>query len=294
MDDVAEEGGMNDVFVFLAEYVKFCYGAVNIKNWIKKSRGKTFLDKITPSDIAYCISLIKNSGSVWEQDALMKRIDDDERAKYRDWKTITFKDQAEKDKYARKVPLFTKGENIKRVFGGVMWNTMGKEFYKTSKMNWEAVYASVDAMGVLRKGWNEWQENHKGCTQNHWTNRSATNALWTVRPGEDDGRGDGDEEGEIEEDLDGGFIPLDDEDDDQSNGGHVEGRGNQNNEENVLNGVNKDLFGDDSGDGGGVESHRTSSKKKRKRSSGKGADKGTGSRRVTRRNKSSAEGSEEE
>ena len=167
---------------------------------------------------------------------------------------------------------------------------MGKEFYKNSKMNWDDVYTSVDAMGVLRKGWNEWQDGHNGCTKNHWTNRSATNALWTVRPGEDDGRGDGDEEGEIEEDLDGGFIPLDDEDD-QANGEHVEGGGNQNNEENIPNGVNEDLFGDEGGDGvgGEVESHRSSSKKKRKRSSGKGA----GSTHVTRRNKSSAEDEDE-
>ena len=41
--------------------------AKTIKKFVDREKGRTFLDMITPSDVAYSISLIKNSQDVWKE-----------------------------------------------------------------------------------------------------------------------------------------------------------------------------------------------------------------------------------
>ena len=58
-----------------------------------KNPKTSFIDIIGPSDIAYVISIIKNSGEVWDQDIKMKAKGD----------------RAMGSMEKRKKPLFTKG-----------------------------------------------------------------------------------------------------------------------------------------------------------------------------------------
>ena len=52
---------------FIGKYVKYLHGENTIKKYVGREKGKTFLDMITPSDVAYSISLIKNSQDVWKE-----------------------------------------------------------------------------------------------------------------------------------------------------------------------------------------------------------------------------------
>ena len=44
------------------------YGEQYISTWLKKNKGKTFLNLITMSDVANAKTLVLNSHEVWEED----------------------------------------------------------------------------------------------------------------------------------------------------------------------------------------------------------------------------------
>jgi len=50
---------------FLAGYVRVVHSDYYYRTLLVKFRGASYLDIITASDIAYVVSLIKNSGNVW-------------------------------------------------------------------------------------------------------------------------------------------------------------------------------------------------------------------------------------
>ena len=55
------------VYSFLAKYVRKTHSDCEIKRELKNNEGMSFVDMITPSDIAFVISVIKNSRHVWDQ-----------------------------------------------------------------------------------------------------------------------------------------------------------------------------------------------------------------------------------
>ena len=69
---------------------------------------------ITPSDIAYVISVIKNGQDMWDQEMTLLARNDD-------------LVEVEPTKKAR--PLFTHGMGQKRLFGVSLWNKDGLEYY---------------------------------------------------------------------------------------------------------------------------------------------------------------------
>ena len=56
---------MDELMEFLASYVRVVHADRYYKNLLIKNRGSSYLDIITASDIAYVVSLIKNSDDVW-------------------------------------------------------------------------------------------------------------------------------------------------------------------------------------------------------------------------------------
>ena len=66
---------------FFDKYVGHALGNHYFMQWSKSNRTKTFLDKVTASDIAYTILVYENSNEVWIEELQIRAISrtDDER-----------------------------------------------------------------------------------------------------------------------------------------------------------------------------------------------------------------------
>ena len=80
-----------------------------IKRELKINEGMSFVDLITPSDIAFVISIIKNSRHVWDQTMKMT--------------SAAFNANVENEKKLR--PLFTEGKGKKKEQGKSLWSAKG-------------------------------------------------------------------------------------------------------------------------------------------------------------------------
>jgi hypothetical protein len=59
---------LDQIFNRIARYLQKVHSDEHICKVIHYSTGRSFLDIIGPSDIAYIISIIKNSKGMWDQD----------------------------------------------------------------------------------------------------------------------------------------------------------------------------------------------------------------------------------
>ncbi len=57
---------------FLDKYVSHAVGNHYFLQWSKSNRSKTFLDKVTASDIFYTILVYENTKEVWEKEVQIK------------------------------------------------------------------------------------------------------------------------------------------------------------------------------------------------------------------------------
>jgi hypothetical protein len=62
------------VYKFFARYVRKVFSDSDIKTDLKNTEGLSFVDKITPSDIVFGISVLKNGCNVWDQNNKMKQL----------------------------------------------------------------------------------------------------------------------------------------------------------------------------------------------------------------------------
>ncbi len=106
-------------FNLIARYVWKVYSDEHIGKVIHYSAGRSFLDIIGPSDIAYIISIIKNSKGRWDQDIQMQELGA----------------EAMGNPGKKLKPLFTSGSGRKRTQGKSLWNLEGmKYFHRAEKM----------------------------------------------------------------------------------------------------------------------------------------------------------------
>ncbi len=150
------------VFEFFCHYVRRLYSDAWLARKLKKYPRLSFFQIVTPSDIAYIISLVKNGKAVWdeEMDAVNKNQDEEGEGK------------DEKKKKAR--PLFTSGMGKKRSFGVSLWNRVGLEYYHTAEDNWRTVYNSKEMFSQLCNGWERWEPKEKGY------NKQAIKTWWKM------------------------------------------------------------------------------------------------------------------
>jgi hypothetical protein len=98
------------------------YSDAHLRKNMKRFVNKTFLDMITPSDIAYVLALIKNSQGVWHQDMRVAAnphvLGSEEKLR----------------------PIFTSGKGKKRIFGKCVWTREGLEYFYMAERNWKKVY----------------------------------------------------------------------------------------------------------------------------------------------------------
>jgi hypothetical protein len=73
-DDLATAPDLEDdeLYDFFARYVQRIHSNNFMRKTLLKNPKTSFIDIIGPSDIAYVISIIKNSREVWDQDVKMK------------------------------------------------------------------------------------------------------------------------------------------------------------------------------------------------------------------------------
>ncbi len=59
-----DENAFNELFQFIALYIHRSYSNAHLQRSMKRFVNRSFLEMITPSDIAYVLALIKNSQGV--------------------------------------------------------------------------------------------------------------------------------------------------------------------------------------------------------------------------------------
>ena len=74
---------------------------------------RCFLNIIGPSDIAYIVSIIKNSKGMWDQDIPMQELGE----------------EAKENPEKKLKPLFTSGGGQKRTQGKSLWNLDGMKYF---------------------------------------------------------------------------------------------------------------------------------------------------------------------
>ncbi len=62
---------LDQIFNLITRYVRKVHSDEHIRKVIWYSAGRNFLDIMGPSDIAYIVSIIKNSKDIWDQDIQM-------------------------------------------------------------------------------------------------------------------------------------------------------------------------------------------------------------------------------
>ncbi len=107
-----------------------------------KEPNRPFFCYVTPSDIAYILSLIKNGKDMWDQ---TKRRQENPEARHE----------------KRVKPLFRTGEEKRRESGKTVCNNDGLEFFYTAERNWMEVYNSKEQFSALVNGWEMWEPNNK-------------------------------------------------------------------------------------------------------------------------------------
>jgi hypothetical protein len=86
---------LDDFMQFLDKYVSHAVGNHHFMQWSNSNRTKTFLDKVTASDIAYTILVYENSNKVWKEELQIRansRTDDERRMAMREKKPGTMKE----------------------------------------------------------------------------------------------------------------------------------------------------------------------------------------------------------
>jgi hypothetical protein len=65
---------LNQIFDLIARYVRKVHSDEHIRKVIHYSAGRSFLDFIGPSDIAYIVSIMENSKGMWDQGIQMQEL----------------------------------------------------------------------------------------------------------------------------------------------------------------------------------------------------------------------------
>jgi hypothetical protein len=74
LEHYASSSNKAALYKFLARYVRKAYPDTDIKKDLKNNEGFLFIDRITPSDIAFVISILKNGWDIWDQTMKMKQL----------------------------------------------------------------------------------------------------------------------------------------------------------------------------------------------------------------------------
>lgn len=149
---------------FILECVVKTYSARHVTDWIEKNAGKTTLDMITASDVAYAIVVVENSGHVWDQQERIKTLPEEEQEKYKNPKLLPPEEQEE---YAKEEPKYTRRKGRRAGYMTCGWSKKGKLRYMEIVSKWDALFKNEDWKGELRVMWEDFIEESGVCS--YWT-----------------------------------------------------------------------------------------------------------------------------
>jgi hypothetical protein len=178
-DDVITNNPLNQLYEFFARYVRKLHADLHIKNTLEANPGTSFLEMIGPSDVAYVITLLKNSKDVWMHDPTDKT-------------TVPPKQ------------LYTRGESKKRTFGKSTMSEEGIKFFNEGVKNWKMAFNKNGPLfGSLQKGWETWLNEDASVVDSDIWRRKNIRILLLTRPqalagGEETASPDKDTNDEIE------------------------------------------------------------------------------------------------
>jgi hypothetical protein len=143
---------------------------------MKINANKVFFQLVTPSDIDYVISLIKNGMAVWNR------------------KKLLF--ETEEMKKTKAKPLFTSGEGQKRSFGKTTWSKEGLKYFHKVERTWQEAYSNEEQMRALINGWERWEpdgdlKKGKELLSTNWRIVEMNNKAKGRREGGEDNNDDG-------------------------------------------------------------------------------------------------------
>ena len=130
---------------FLDKYVSRAVGSHYFSQWSKSNRSKTFMDKVTASDISYTILVYENSKEVWEEELQIrvKSMSEDERKKAT---------RKQKPKYHE-----GRGKRLQRFGDG--WTDNGRKYYQELLGIFRNLKSS-DVWKTLQDHWKMYQREH--------------------------------------------------------------------------------------------------------------------------------------
>ncbi len=107
--------------MIFARYVQKAHSNGAIKSELRNNEGLSFIDIISPSDVEFVISVIKNGWDVWDQKIRMKELG-----------------SAVHGKREVKVrPLFTEGTGKKKEQGKSLWSDEGMKYFQRAEKHGE-------------------------------------------------------------------------------------------------------------------------------------------------------------
>jgi hypothetical protein len=167
---------VHPIYDFFVRYVQKLHSDKYIKSTLKSNRGQRFLELIGPSDVAYVITLLKNSIEVWKHEP--------PKVAETDGETV---EEVEATAPVTSVPkpLFTRGAHVKRTFGKTAWSDEGMEYYKATLETWKKMFARRSTFfNVLSSSWDDWLESSTSVLNpNGWARKDLQSLLRTIPEG---------------------------------------------------------------------------------------------------------------
>ncbi len=115
------------------------YPDTDIKKDLKNNEGFLFINKITPSDIAFVISILKNGHNVW----------------YQTMKINQLGAAVHGERERRLHPVFTRGKGKKKEQGMSLWSVEGLKYFRRDE-KWKDVYADNEKKQMMYGEFENW------------------------------------------------------------------------------------------------------------------------------------------
>ncbi len=128
------------LYMFFGRYVGKAHSNSAIKSELRNNEGLLFVDIISPSNIAFVISVIKNGRDVWDQKIRMKE--------------LGAAVHGEREVKVR--PLFPEGTGKKKEQGKSLWSDEGMKYIKRAVKTWRKVYKNKETMRGIYGGFETW------------------------------------------------------------------------------------------------------------------------------------------
>jgi hypothetical protein len=171
---------MDELNALVYHYVAECYGRTEIKRWLKVNKGRSVLDKITASDLAFSILVYNNYSSRWTSEIWTKATqssieEDEEEQECHDDEDAGEEEQEQsgpsrkKRKKASNMPLpFSKPKTKKLKYLEIGWTSDGVQHYKELENSMKRLMRNETLWNELKQGWENFisglhEDNHVTC-----------------------------------------------------------------------------------------------------------------------------------